>query len=108
MIGSMSVGAEGPSRAELPREWERLERVAEAAAAEVVFWRRRTAEAEEEVGRLRRSLEDLAVDGNEAGDERREIVRLRAENTALQSRMLQARKRVGALLKRLSALELDP
>ena len=50
----MSVGADGPGRPELPREWERLERVAETAAAEVVFWRRRTSEAEEEVGRLRR------------------------------------------------------
>jgi predicted RNase H-like nuclease (RuvC/YqgF family) len=104
----MSVGADGVGRAELPREWERLERVAEAAAAEVVFWRRRTAEAEEEVGRLRRALEDLALTREETGDDRREIVRLRAENTALQSRMLQARKRVGALLKRLAALGLEP
>lgn len=103
----MSVAANGSGRPELPREWERLERVAEAAAAEVVFWRRRTVEAEEEVGRLRRALEEVAV-RQEAGDERREVVRLRAENTALQSRMLQARKRVGALLKRLAALEIDP
>lgn len=104
----MSAVADGPGRAELPREWERLERVAEAAASEVVFWRRRTAEAEEEVARLRRALEELAaarVEGGEA--EQREVVRLRAENTALQSRMLQARKRVGALLRRLSALELE-
>ena len=105
----MSGAADGGGRAELPREWERLERVAEAAAGEVVFWRRRTTEAEEEIARLRRALEDLA--GSQqvgTGGEHQEIVRLRAENTALQSRMLQARKRVGALLKRLSALELEP
>lgn len=103
----MSVAADGAGRAELPPEWERLERVAEAAAAEVLFWRRRTAEAEHEVARLRRALEELAGSGAEGGDERREIVRLRAENTVLQSRMLQARKRVGALMKRLAALELE-
>ena len=104
----MSADADPGRRADLPREWERLERVAEAAAAEVVFWRRRTSEAEEEVSRLRRALEDLAGHREEGGDDRREVVRLRAENTALQSRMLQARKRVGALLKRLAALELEP
>ena len=102
----MSVGADGPGRPELPREWERLERVAETAAAEVVFWRRRTSEAEEEVGRLRRALEQVASRG-EDGDDRREVVRLRAQITALQSRMLQARKRIGALLKRLAALEIE-
>lgn len=105
----MSGAAEGVSRPPLPPEWGRLERVAEATAGEIAFWRRRTAEAEEEVARLRRALEDLAearerdVDGG-----REEVIRLRAENTALESRMLQARKRIGALLKRLSALELDP
>lgn len=105
----MSGAADGPVRPSLPPEWERLERVAEAAAGEVVFWRRRIAEAEEEVARLRRTLEELAearerdVDGD-----REEVIRLRAENTALESRMLQARKRIGALLKRLAALELDP
>lgn len=105
----MSGGVDGASRADLPPEWERLERVAEAAAAEVVFWRRRTAEAEEEVGRLRRALEEVAAArGGAAEDERREVVRLRAENTALQSRMAQARKRIGGLLKRLAALELEP
>ena len=102
----MSVGADGPGRPERPREWERLERVAETAAAEVVFWRRRTSEAEEEVGRLRRALEQVASRG-EDGDDRREVVRLRAQITALQSRMLQARKRIGALLKRLAALEIE-
>lgn len=104
----MSAGADGAGRVELPAEWKRLERVAETAAAEVTFWRRRTAEAEEEMGRLRRALEELAVMREEAGGEQREVVRLRAENTALRSRMLQARKRVGALLKRLAALELQP
>jgi hypothetical protein len=104
----MSAAADGAGRPELPREWERLERVAEAAASEVVFWRRRTVEAEEEVARLRQALEELALSRQDTGDERREVVRLRAQNTALQSRMLQARKRIGALLKRLSALEIDP
>lgn len=103
----MSVAAEGAGRPELPREWSRLERVAETAAAEVVFWRRRTLEAEEELGRLRRALEEVAT-RQESADDRREVVRLRAENTALQSRMMQARKRIGALLKRLAALEIDP
>lgn len=104
----MSAGADGGTRVELPAEWQRLERVAETAAAEVAFWRRRTAEAEEEMGRLRRALEDVAATREEVGDEEREIVRLRAENTALRSRMQQARRRVGALLKRLAALELQP
>lgn len=104
----MSVGADGAGRAELPPEWERLERVAEAAAAEVVFWRRRTAEAEDEISHLRRTLEELAAAQAEgSGSNREEVVRLRAEKTALQSRMLQARKRVNALLKRLAALELE-
>jgi hypothetical protein len=40
-------------------------------------------------------------------DLREEVRRLRAENTALQSRMLQARKRVAALMKRLSALGIE-
>lgn len=104
----MSVDADATARAELPPEWARLERIAEAAAAEVVFWRRRAAEAEDEIARLRRTLEELAqTRQGDSGSDTQEIVRLRAENTALQSRMLQARKRVGVLLKRLSALELD-
>ena len=104
----MSVAADGVGRAELAGEWERLERVAEAAASELVFWRRRTAEAEEEVNRLRRALEELAVSRGGSEDERREVSRLRAENAALESRMVQARKRVSALLKRLAALGLEP
>lgn len=105
----MSIGADVPQRVTLPRGWERLEQVAEAAASEVVFWRRRTAEAEEEIGRLRRALEELAKTGGEAaGGDQQEILRLQAENAALQSRMLQARKRVSALLKRLAVLEVDP
>lgn len=74
----------------------------------VAFWKRRALESEEEVARLRRALEDVAGGGAVAGDATDEVLRLRAENAALQSRMLQARKRVDALLRRLDTLEVEP
>jgi predicted nuclease with TOPRIM domain len=104
----MSVAADPPGRAELPPGWARLERVAEDAAMAVSFWKRRALEAEEEVLRLRRSLEELAATQEQPDSLEEEVRRLRAENAALQSRMLQARKRVGGLMKRLSTLELEP
>ena len=86
--------------------WERLERAAQAAAASLEAWRRRAREAEAEVARLRGELEALTTLGPlpsaEAGDELR---RLRAENAVLVSRTAEARKRVTALLARLSVLE---
>ncbi len=104
----MSAAADRDGRAELPPEWDRLEHAAEALASEVVFWRRRAEEAEGEVARLRQALESLASAPPPASpQDGEELMRLRAENTALQSRMLQARQRVRALLKRLAALELE-
>jgi len=95
-----------------PREiafWERAERLAHEAAAALTFWRRRAREAEDEVLRLRMALEEHASGRMEAGgDMRDEVRRLRAENAALQSRMLQARKRLAVLMKRLVALGIDP
>ena len=86
--------------------WERLERAARASAAALEEWRRRAREAEAEVARLRRELEELTTLGPlpsaEAGDELR---RLRAENAVLVSRTAEARKRITGLLARLSVLE---
>ncbi|CAN5848394.1 hypothetical protein BH23GEM6_BH23GEM6_15370 [soil metagenome] len=89
--------------------WERAERLAHEAAAALTFWRRRAREAEDEVLRLRLALEEHASGRMEPGaDVRDEVRRLRAENAALQSRMLQARKRLAALMKRLVALGIEP
>ncbi len=102
ITGSMSVAAEMPPQ--LP-ELERLERVADDATAALEFWHRRATEAEAEMLKLRRALEDFA--SGVAGPDRPsdELRRLRAENTALRSRMQQARRRVNALLMRLGTLE---
>ena len=106
----------------LPAEWLRLERAAEEAALALGRWTRRGREAEDEVERLRAALEDLA--GNRPADVpstsrtleplaspdpelMQEIRRLKAENAALRSRMLQARKRLSGLMQRLAALELE-
>lgn len=103
----MSVAAERGSRPELPSHWERLERAAEDAALAVAVWRRRAQEAEEEVLRLRRVLEGVASDRTRPRDLEEEVRRLRAENAALQSRMLEARKRVAALMRRLISLGVE-
>jgi predicted nucleic acid-binding Zn-ribbon protein len=73
----------------------------------VASWKRRALEAEDEVARLRRSLDELARDETVAGDAHEAVRRLRAENAALHSRVAQARKRMTALLKRLETLGLD-
>lgn len=105
----MSFGDSRPGRPELPRQWERLERLAEEAAVVVGFWRRRALEAEEEITRLRRALEEVAaMDQLGPGDLREEVRRVRAENAALQSRLLEARARVQSVLKRLIALGIEP
>lgn len=104
----MSFVGERPSRGELPRQWERLERLAEEAAVVVGYWRRRATEAEEEVARLRAALEEVASVGTVPGDLREEVRRVRAENAALQSRLAAARGRVEGVLKRLVALGVEP
>lgn len=105
----MSDAGERRARAELPASWERLDHAAQEAASSLGFWRRRALEAEEEVGRLRRSLEELASGRAEPSDGfREEVRRLRAENAALHSRMVQARKRVASLMKRLVTLGIEP
>lgn len=90
----------------IPGPWARLERAAQDASVVVASWKRRALEAEEEVARLRRSLEELAEADTSSEDEREEIRRLKAENAALHSRLLQARKRVVAVLKRMDTLGL--
>jgi uncharacterized membrane protein len=92
---------------ELPPAWQRLERAAEEAATALPAWRRRALEAEEEVGRLHRALDALASPRDVSEGPADELRRLRAENTALRSRMNQARKRVHVLLTRLASLEVD-
>jgi predicted RNase H-like nuclease (RuvC/YqgF family) len=90
-----------------PSEWGRLERAAEDASALLVRWIERARQAEEEVERLRQSLEELATGRSVTDDAAQQLRRLKAENAALQSRMVQARKRVSALMQRLSALDID-
>lgn len=98
--------ADDGRRPVIPGPWARLERAAQDASIVVASWKRRALEAEEEVARLRRSLEELAAADTSSEDAREEIRRLRAENSALQSRLLQARKRVLAVLKRMDTLGL--
>jgi hypothetical protein len=101
------VGDRAP-RPELPRQWERLEQLVEDSAVVTAVWRRRALEAEDEVVRLRRALEEVASMGSVPGDLREEVRRVRAENAALQSRFLEARGRVESILKRLVALGVEP
>jgi predicted RNase H-like nuclease (RuvC/YqgF family) len=103
----VSVSADRARRPELPSQWERLERAVEDAALASTVWKRRALEAEAEVLHLRRALEDLASEGSRPGDMDEELRRLRAENAALQSRMLEARKRAGSLMRRLLALGVE-
>jgi predicted nucleic acid-binding Zn-ribbon protein len=105
----MSLAGERPPRTELPRQWERLERLVEDAAEGVVYWRRRASEAEVEIARLRDALEEVASAAEPLpGDLTAEIRRVRAENAALQSRLAEARGRVQGVLKRLVALGVEP
>jgi predicted RNase H-like nuclease (RuvC/YqgF family) len=104
----MSTGADPGRRPDLPRQWERLERAVEDAAGAVEYWRRRAVETDEEVTRLRRTLEGLSGTEEQAADPSAELRRLRAENAALRSRMLQARKRVQLLMKRFASLGIEP
>lgn len=102
----MSSG--GKKRPEtLPPDWRRLEQAAEEAGLLLGRWVARAREAEEEVQRLRLALEELAAREPQPEVSTDELRRLKAENAALHSRMLQARKRVGTLLQRLAALEIE-
>lgn len=100
------MSADADRKGHLPAEWGRLERAVEDAAVSLGRWTRQATESEEEVARLRRSLEELAG-GAGPDDIAQEVVRLRAENAALKSRMLQARKRIAGLMQRLAALEVE-
>lgn len=104
----MSAVADHSRRADAASPWDRLDRAAEDAVVAVVLWRRRAAEAEAEVLRLRRALEELASDHDHPRDLEEEVRRLRAENAALRSRMLEARNRVGSLMRRLLSLGIEP
>ena len=105
----MSDAAEVPALVEAeaaPTPWERLERAAHSAASAVAEWRRRALEAEAEVARLRRELELVSAAAPTApGEAGEELRRLRAENALLSSRTDEARKRIRALLTKLSLLE---
>lgn len=106
MKSSVSGGADSTSDAAAAR-WARLDRAAGEAAAALERWRGRALEAEEEVLRLRGSLESLAGRPDEDQDLAQQLKAVRAENAALHSRMLQARKRLAALSQRLDALGID-
>lgn len=102
----MSAAADASREPELPPEWERVERVAREVGAALTGWRSRALEAEAEVARLRRALDELAADPGEGGaGTAGQVRRLRAENAALRSRMGEARERVRGLLSRLGTLE---
>ena len=104
----MSFAGERVGRTELPRQWERLERLVDDAAVGIGYWRRRALEAEDEIARLRDALEEVAsAAAPESGDLKAEVRRVRAENAALLSRLAEARGRVQAVLKRLVALGVD-
>lgn len=100
----MSPAGSGSTPSGSSAQWQRLERAAQDASVVVASWKRRALEAEDEVLRLRKSLEDLAAEETSSDNTREEIRRLRAENSALHSRVVQAQKRVIAVLKRLDAL----
>lgn len=105
----MSFAGERAPRIELPRQWERLERLVEESADGIGYWRRRAVEAEDEVARLREALEEVASAAQPLhGDLNAEVRRVRAENAALQSRLAEARGRVQGVLKRLVALGVEP
>ena len=105
----MSFAGERVARTELPRQWERLERLVEETAEGVAYWRRRAVEAEDEVTRLRDALEEVASAAQPLdGDLKAELRRVRAENAALHSRLAEARGRVQGVLKRLVALGVEP
>lgn len=92
-----------------PQEWGRLERAAEDAGGLLERLVRRAHAAEEEVQRLRQSLEEVAEGRAITSDDTAQQVRqLKAENAALRSRLLQARKHVSGLMQRLAALEIEP
>jgi hypothetical protein len=104
----VSAVAEPDRSAALPPAWERLERAAYGAADALLHWRRRALEAEAEVARLRRVLEQVAGEPSSAsaqGDEGEEARRLRAENALLVSRAAEARRRISGLIARLAVLE---
>ncbi len=104
----MSAGAEpGRRRGGAAPEWARLDQAAHEATVALDRWRRRAREAEEEVLRLRSSLEALAGRPDGEADLAAQLKAARAENAALHSRMLQARKRIAALAQRLDALGID-
>ncbi len=92
---------------DVPEDWTRLEQLAEATADSLSRWVSRAREAEAEVERLRHSLEALSNDQAGSGDLAQELRRLRTENAALSTRMLEARQRVAGLMQRLAALEAD-
>ena len=86
---------------------DRLERAVEEAAVSLGRWKKKAGETSFEVARLRTSLEELASKENEAADGAEEVRRLRAENAALRSRMMQARKQISGLMQRLASLDPD-
>jgi predicted RNase H-like nuclease (RuvC/YqgF family) len=101
----VSDAAEEEPVAPVPPALDRLGAVVEDALVALESWRRRAEQAESEVTRLREALEAAAADVPAPVDAARQIRRLRAENTALRTRMAQAQRRIEALLGWTDVLE---
>ena len=102
----MASAAADQTLHDLPPGWERLGDAVDETLGALAQWRRRALDAEGEVARLREAMNDLlkgSADGDGASVE--EVQRLRAENALYLSRIMEARKRVSALLERVAALE---
>lgn len=105
----MASAAADHSAPDLPPGWNRLGNAVDQTLTSLAQWRRRALDAEGEVERLREAMNDLLKanpdrpEGDGAAVE--EVQRLRAENALYLSRIMEARKRVSALLARVAALE---
>lgn len=93
---------------DLPPEWSRLERAAEAAAAALAERERQHRAAQATIEELTATIDRLRVERESSGDILSELEKLREDNGMLRRRMVQARKRITGLMQRLSALNIEP
>lgn len=93
---------------DLPPEWAKLERVAEAAAAALVERDRQQRAAQATISELTATIDRLRAERSSSAEVTSELEKLREDNSALRRRMVQARKRITGLMQRLSALNIEP
>lgn len=93
---------------DLPPEWARLERAAEAAAAALAERERQQRAAQATIDELTATIDRLRAERESSADAISEMEKLREDNGALRRRMVQARKRISGLMQRLSALNIEP